>query len=524
MTAAVTAGPFVMGLDFGTESVRAAICDVEGTLVGLAAQPYRTALPRPGWAEQDPREWWSAASTAVPLALRDAGLSPAQITGLSCDATTMTVVCADSDGAPLRPAIMWMDLRAVEQAGRAAESASVARLYNGGGTMPASAEWYPFKAAWLKENDPDVYRRAAYVVDAADWLSHQLTGQWGVNINSAAERMYYNRDHGGWPTDFYDEVGAGDVFEKLPSSIIDLGSTIGLLTPAAASDLGLLPGTPVAQGGGDAWTGQIGLNVLAPGRMALITGSSHVLSGQSATPVHGAGFFGAFTDAVVPGQYTVEGGQASTGSVLRWFRDGFARDVLEQASRTGANPYAVLDERARHVPIGADGVIVNEYFQGNRTPYCDGQARGMIWGLSLHHGPEHVYRAIQEGVCYGTEHIRRVLAQAGHEVTELVACGGVTRSPDWIQMHADVTGLPITLPRVSDATALGTCILAATGAGLFDSVQAAATAMVHTARTLEPDREKNEQYRFFVDRYVEAYPQMRESNHVLTDHVARQQQ
>lgn len=513
-------GPFVMGIDFGTESCRVAIMTIEGTPITFAATPYRTHHPRSGWAEQSTDDWWDALTASTTRCLQDSGLRAEQIEGISYDATTMTVIAMDPAGRALRPAIMWMDVRAVAQAQRADTSRSVARRYNGGGTGPASPEWYPFKAAWLREHEPDVYRATKYLIDAPDWISYRLTGEWTVNINSAAHRMYYDRDEGGWPEDFYADVGAGDVLDKIPDRVLDLGTPVAGLSAQAARDLGLKPGTPVAQGGADAWAGQIGLNVLRPGRMALITGSSHVLSGQSATAVSGSGFFGAYTDGVLPGQYTVEGGQVSTGSVLKWFKDNFAKDVTAAAEAAGENPYDLLNERSRHLPPGSEGLIVNEYFQGNRTPYTDGQARGIIWGLSLHHGPEHLYRAIQEGVCYGTEHILRSMRSAGLEVEEMVACGGATHSADWMQMHADVTGVPIAITQVGDAAVLGSCILAAAGAGLYDSVPAAAEAMVHRTEVLEPDPDRHREYAYFVDAYIDSYPRLREKIHQVQDHIS----
>ena len=128
----------------------------------------------------------------------------------------MSVVALGPDGTALRPAMMWMDVRATEQAARAENSTSVARRYNGGGQAPATAEWYPFKAAWLREHEPGTYRAAHRLVDAPDWVVYRLTGQWSVNINSAAMRMYHNRDCGGWPTQFYADIGCPDVFDKLP--------------------------------------------------------------------------------------------------------------------------------------------------------------------------------------------------------------------------------------------------------------------------------------------------------------------
>ncbi|MGO1510182.1 MAG: FGGY-family carbohydrate kinase [Actinomycetales bacterium] len=512
-------GPFVMGIDFGTESCRVAIFNLVGEPIAFAATPYTTTHPRPGWAEQSEDDWWDAIRTSSHQALQKAGLSGADIAGISYDATTMTVLAMDDNGRAMRPAIMWMDVRAVEQAERASSSSSKARRYNGGGTMPATAEWFPFKSAWLKEHEPETFNGAKYLVDAPDWITYKLTGEWTININSASARMYYDRDNGGWPVDFYEDIGVADVLDKIPGTVNDLGVAVGGLTSAAAEHLGLREGTPVAQGCADAFAGQIGLGVVAPGKMALITGSSHVFIGQTDQPISGEGFFGGYTDSVMPGQYTVEGGQVSTGSVVKWYRDNFAKHLVDEAEAAGRTAYSLMDERAAQIPLGSEGLIVNEYFQGNRTPYTDGRARGILWGLSLHHGPAHFYRAILEGVCYGTEHIARTMRAAGHKVDEIVSCGGATNSEFWMQMHADVTGTPITLTKVPDAVALGSCILAATGAGLHKDIPSAADAMVHTADTIEPDMKAHEEYQFYLDSYIDTYPRMQEPIHKMVDHV-----
>ncbi len=511
--------PYLLGIDYGTESCRAGIFDPTGRCLAAEATTYGLAHPRPGWAEQDPDEWWSALVASVAKAMSAAGATADAIAGLSVDATTCTVVALDGSGRHLRPAIMWMDVRAADQARRIGESTHPARKYNGGGAV--SAEWLPSKLLWLKEREPDTYSGARYLVDAPDWATFRLTGRMTANINTAAVRGYHDRDHGGWPTTFYEEIGLEDVFEKLPPEVLDLGAPVEGLSREAAAELGLNAGTPVAQGGGDAWIGQIGLNVVTPGRMALITGSSHVLIGQSDHPISGQGFFGAYTDAVVPGQYTVEGGQVSTGSVLKWFKDHFCRDETRaEAERRGISAYDVLNERIAAIPPGSDGLIINEYWQGNRTPYTDPLARGIVWGLSLHHTPEHVYRAIQEGVCYGTAHILRAMHDAGFDVQEFVAAGGFTKSPQLMQMQADVSGVPITFTEIGDAVVLGGAILAATGAGLFPSVADAASAMVRETHTIQPDPAVHAAYQFFVDAYADTYPAMRPLIHRMTQKVA----
>lgn len=509
-TLADGSGPYVLGVDYGTESCRVGVFDLSGRPLAATATPYKLTHPRPGWAEQSPDEWWSALVSSTRGAMLSAGVKADQIAGISIDATTCTVVALDGKGRPMRDAIMWMDVRASNQGERIGRSSNPARKYNGGGTGPVSAEWLPSKLLWLKENEHKTYKSATHLLEATDWATFKLTGRLTANVNTAAMRGYYDGDAGGWPTDFYEEIGLGDAFEKLPPEVLVLGETVGTLTKQAAEELGLNQSTVVAQGGGDAFVGQIGLGVVEPGKMALITGSSHVLVGQSANPVYGEGFFGSYTDAVVPGQYTVEGGQVSTGSVLKWFKDNFAVDALTAAGRTGESPYEVLNRQIVNIPPGSDGLMVLDYWQGNRTPYTDSLARGMIWGLTLSHSPQHVYKAIQEGVCYGTAHILRFMAAAGFEVKEFVGAGGFTKARHLMQLHADVSGVPITLTEVGDAAILGGAMLSAVAAGLIDDIPAAARQMVHEKDQIQPDPGRHEEYQFFVDAYANTYPAMRE--------------
>ncbi|MFZ0217320.1 MAG: FGGY family carbohydrate kinase [Candidatus Dormiibacterota bacterium] len=504
--------PHLLGIDLGTESVRAGVFAADGTPLGGAATPYRLSHPRPGWAEQDPDEWWSSLIASVRGAIAEAQVAPETIAGISYDCTSCTVVALDRRDRPLRPAILWMDVRAADQARRIGRTEHPARALGGRG--PVSAEWYPSKALWLKEQEPGIYGQAAHLVDATDWLTHRLTGRWTSSINTASARAYYDEDAGGWPGDFYEEIGLGDVLEKVSGDVLPLGAPVGGLTPAAASDLGLCEGTRVAQGAGDAWAAQIGLDAIGPGRLAVIAGSSHVVTGQSDHALHGAGFFGTYAHAVVPGEYTIEGGQVSTGSIMRWFRDQFCSDLVREAARCGRSAYELLNEESRGIPPGSEGLVCLDYWQGNRTPYVDPQARGIIWGLTLHHTRAHVYHALQEGICYGTAHALRAMRAGGFEIGEFVAaCGGVTRSRDWMQMHADVIGQPIRVTEAKDAAVLGAAALGAVGAGLYPSVHAAAGAMVCEEEVIEPDLERHRAYAPYVEAYVETYPRLRDLIH-----------
>jgi FGGY-family pentulose kinase len=503
-------GPYVLGIDFGTESVRVGVFDTAGTPIVFASQPYPLSHPHPGWAEQQPDEWWSALVAATRRALAESGVAGREIAGLGADCTSCTVVAMDEQFRVLRPAILWMDVRAAGQARRIAASGHPALKYNGYGSV--SAEWLPCKVLWLKENAPETYRHARHIGEFVDWLTHRLTGQWTASINNASIRGYYDRAEGGWPDDFYEQIGLGDALSRFPPRVLGMGEVAGTLLPEVAGELGLPPGIPVAKGGADAFVAMIGLDVLRPGKLAFITGSSHVCLGQSATPLHARGIFGAYTDALLPGQYTVEGGQVSTGSVVKWFKDNFCGKEAVLAAARSVDVYTILDELARPLPPGSEGLVVLDYWQGNRTPYVDPEARGIIRGLSLKHTTGHLFRAILEGVAYGTEHILRTFRANGIAVDEMVAAGGPTRSPLWMQIHADVSNVPIVLTAVPDAAALGSAILGAVAAGLFPNVQSAAARM-------EPDPAVHEAYKFYVDQYISTYPPLQALIHETVRHV-----
>jgi FGGY-family pentulose kinase len=510
----MTEGPYLLGIDMGTGGARAGIFDPQGGIKGIHTTEWETKFPRPGRAEQDPEEWWRCIVVAVRGALENAQISPDAIAGISVDSTSATVVAATKDGKHLRPALLWMDVRAADEAEEIAATGDDALKYAGYGAV--SAEWGVPKGLWLRKNEPEVYNRADYIVDCTDWLVHRLTGEWTMSLNHAAGKYFYDR---GWPVSLYEKLGATDLLEKFPERILPIGENVGGLRSDIAAELGLTAGTPVAEGAIDAYAGAIGLGVVEPGKMALITGSSHVMIGQSATPLHAEGLWGSYTDAVIPGEWTVEAGQVSTGSIVAWFRDNLAHITMDRSEKEGISRYQVLDELARKVPRGSDGLVMLDHFQGNRSPYSDPRSRGVFWGLTLGHGEGHMFRAILEGICFGTENIFETMRNNGYPPEEVVISGGPTASRLWMQMHADVSIVPITLTDVTEGPLLGSAMLAAVGAGVHADLPTAARHMVRTVETIEPDAEAHEEYQFNYRAYVDTYEAMKELNNRMAKHV-----
>lgn len=493
--------PYFIGVDGGTEGLRAGVFDARGNPLAFASTAYPTRFPRPSWSEQDPADWWQALGQSVRKAVVEARVSPKDIAAIGLDTTCCSVVALDAKGDPVRPALIWMDVRSAEQARRIAACGDEALRVNGYG--PVSAEWMAPKSLWLKEHEPQNFAAARYICEYQDYLNHKLTGRMVGSLNNASIRWYYDNSRGGFQRSLFEKVGLGEVLGKFPPEIVPMGQVIGPLTIQAAEHLGLPQSTPVVQGGADAFVAMVGLAVVQPGRLAFITGSSHLHLGLSEKALHSRGIWGTYPDAVVKGLYTVEGGQTSTGSVIAWLR-----------RLMGEPDYGPLNEKAAKLPPGAEGLVVLEHFQGNRTPHTDPDSRGVISGLTLKHGPEHLFRAVIEGVAFGTEDIFATMRQAGYTPQEFVLCGGATRSDLWMQIHADVSGVPLRLTKVADAPALGSAILAAVGAGHYASISEACTQMVTFTRTIEPDMDKHQAYRPLLEAYRATYRNLKDTLHV----------
>ena len=511
------AGKHVLGIDCGTQSLRTAIVDLEGNVVASATQECPIVHPRVGWAEQNADDWWAAARATVPQALSEAGLSKFDIAGIAVDGTSCTVVVTDKEGRPLRPVILWMDQRAHEQAERITATGDPILRYVGGSDSP---EWMLPKSLWLKENEPEIYEQAHWVFEGTDWLLYRLTGEVTCSLNEVTCKWNYARPEGGWSNGMLRAVGLMDLKCKWPTRICAMGEQVGELSPDAADELGLATGTPVSEAGIDAYAAMIGLNVVKPGRMALVMGSSTCHMALCSEGIFDTGVWGPYPEALLPDLWVLEGGQTATGSIVKWFKDQFGAAQIAEAGERGIDPYEVLDEQAAGVAPGCEGLVCLDYFQGNRTPLRDPLARGMIWGLSLPHTPAHLFRAIYEGTAMGTRHILEDIGRGGFKAEGIYACGGGAKSRLWLQIHADVCQVPIMLTHEPEATVLGTAICAAVGAGLFGSIPEASEQMVRVTDQIDPNLDNRETYDFYFDKYVRTYRQMKGLMH----EVARQTQ
>jgi FGGY-family pentulose kinase len=497
--------PLFAGIDVGSASVRAGLYDRAGKRHAFAVRPIKQFHPSEGFVEQSSQDIWAAAAAAMRQAVADARVDPARVVGIGVDATCSLVasdaeggpVSVAEDGAPERDIVMWMDHRAADETAAINATRDPALDYVGG---EVSIEMELPKALWLKRHRPEAYANTARLRDLADHLVWKLTGEDVGSVCTLGCKWNYLSHEKRFPEAMLSAVGLHDLLGKAPANILPLGSVAGRLTASAAGELGLEAGIAVATGIIDAHAGGLALVGAHPeGTLALIGGTSNCHMLVSRQPVMVPGVWGPYFGAMLPGWWLAEGGQSAAGALIDWTvrQSAVFAEVEKQATVEARHPFEVLNRLTDDL-IAREGrptrhLHVLPDHHGNRSPRANPAARGSVNGLTLEEGPDalaRLYLATIEALAYGTRHIIEAMNAAGHNVERIVMCGGGTKNPLLMQIHADAIGLDIHLVEDDDAVTLGAGILAATAAGAFPDIVTASTAMVrpgscYTARAAE---------------------------------------
>jgi ribulose kinase len=497
----------MLALDLGTESVRVGAFDEQGGLVASARETYPTSYPHAGWAEQDPQDWWAAVLAALRTTTDQ--VRGRSVVGLGLATTASTVAVLDASNRPLRPAILWMDGRAHLEARRTSQVHHPVMRYCGG---EDAVEWLVPKAMWLAVNEPVHYAEAAHIVEALDYVTYRLTGHWvGSRMNAVCKWNYSARD-GGFQPELYAQLGVPDLCDKLPPDVLAVGELVGPILPGVLEQIGMTGSPMVAIGGIDAHMSMISTGALATGEVSLVAGTSVAHVTQIDEPVYTPAIWGPYPDALLKDRWLIEGGQVSGGVVLRWAAESLLGRNREDTQR--------LIEDASRVPAGSNGLLVLDYFMGNRTPYRDARLRGAVLGLTLGSKPEEVYRASVESVAYGTRNVLQSFSEAGIPVQRITVSGGIQHNSLWLQTTADVLGLPLELVTSDNLTLSAGAACAATVGGLYPSLVQAAEAFRAGSTPVEPDLDLKDVYDDGFARYREATAALTPISHQLADRAA----
>lgn len=477
--------PHYMGIDISTTSAKAIVIDDTGTVLAIGSTSQPVSQPKPLWSEQDPADWWSGVQSSIRKALDEANLSGEAIVGIGLTGQMHGLVMLDDVGKVLRPAILWNDQRTQTQCDWMTERIGFDRLIELTGNQALTGFTAP-KLLWVRDNEPDVYRRCAQVLLPKDYIRYKLTGEFGTDLAGASGTSMLNVAERNWSGEVLDALEIPRAW--LPD--VHEGTTVtGRISNDAADLTGLSVGAPVVAGGGDQAAGAVGMGCVTPDTVGVTVGTSGVVFAPLAEYAYEPqGLLHAFCHAV-PNTWHFMGVMLSAAGSLSWYKDTLAPEMS----------YDDLLAEAADIPAGSDGLYFLPYLSGERTPYPDPDARGAFIGLTTRHTRAHMTRAVLEGVAFGLKDIFSLIAETGlpDDVKARISGGGA-RSPFWQQIIADVLNVPLLNVNTPEAGAFGAATLAAVGVGAFESVYDATTALVQMGGTVHPGAN--------VSTYAERYP------------------
>jgi xylulokinase len=503
-------GSLLMGIDVGTFSSKGVLCAVTGEVLAEHQMEHGLSVPRAGWAEHDADAvWWHDLCAISRALLSRANAAADDVAAIAVSALGADLVPLDAQGRALRPAILYgIDTRSGQEIADLNARFGAGDMANLSGMSLTSQAVGP-KILWLRRNEPDILAQTAYLCSASSFLVYRLCSAYVLDYHTASFfNPLFDIRALAW-SDRYAGAIVGDI--ALPR-LSWPGEVIGAVTPEAALETGLRPGTPVTTGTMDIVSEALSVGVLHPGDLMIMYGTTTCL--VLVLPEMAPSETMWLTPYGLPGLYALAGGMATTGAVTRWFRDHFAQQDMAIQSAGGPDAYAALTAEAAAIPPGSEGLVMLPYFSGERTPLHDPDARGVIAGLSLAHGRGHLYRAILEATAYGVAHNLATMRAAGAVPQRVVAVGGGAKSDLLLQIVSDVAGIEQELPAQTIGASYGDAFLAGLATGLVRLSDLPAT-WVHTARRFVPDPARHAHYEDYYRVYRDLYRHTADDVHTL---------
>lgn len=502
----------LLGIDLGTSGVKAALfAGHDGQVLASAFVEYPLFHPQPGWAEQNPEDWWQATITAVRACLQQGeqrGMYPQDVCGLGLSGQMHGVVLLDANSQVLRPCIIWADQRSDEQCQWITERVGLAKLIEYT-SNPALPGFSAPKVLWVRDHEPEIFARARLLLLPKDYIRYRLTGQAALEISDAAGTCLLDVKRGGWSHELLDAIG---IDPMLLPPVIAAEEIAGTITPEAATLTGLPVGIPVAGGGADNACGAVGNGVVQSGLALVSIGTSGVVLAHANAPqvdtsgpvpkVH------TFNHAV-PRAWYLMGVTQSAGLSLRWLRDNLGGSERTLEYWTGLDAYELLSKEAAQAPVGSSGLFFLPYLQGERTPHLDAYARGGWIGLSSIHDRRHLIRSVLEGVAFSLKDCFTILSEQGLRIEQVRVTGGGAKSAIWRQIIADILNIELVTTNAQEGPAFGAALLAGVASGMYRSIQQACERTVQPVEQTVPDPTCVTLYARAYETYRALYPALK---------------
>ena len=487
---------WLLGMDVGTGGTRAVVVDGEGKLIAGASsehEPFKTA--HPGWAEQDPGDWWRAAQASIRVALAAAPEPQEPIAAIGLTGQMHGAVMLDENGAVLRPALIWCDTRTQPECDWLTEKIGYERLIELT-CNPALPNFTVTKLLWVREHQPEIFAKIRHIMCPKDYVRYRLTGEFAIDVQEASGTLLLDVTNRRWSKEVAEAAG---IDENWLPNLYESPEMCARISETAAGLTGLAAGTPVVAGAGDQGAGAVGMGILQPGSVSATIGTSGVVFAATAVPTKDPhGRLHTFCHAV-PGLWHVMGVTQSAGLSFRWLKETFFRGL----------DYDALTYAAGKIPAGSEGLEWAPYLLGERTPHLDPEVRAAFAGITTVHTEAHFIRAVLEGVAYSLKDTFTLFGELGIPVTGIRLGGGGARGPLWRKIQAGVYGHAVEVLTAEEGGAFGCALMAGVGAEHWANLDEACAQAIEVAQTIKPDAGDVAAYEAGYAQWRKLYPALK---------------
>ncbi|RAK07216.1 xylulokinase [Halanaerobium saccharolyticum] len=489
---------YSLGLDIGTSAVKALLMDQNGEIVAENSEGYLLATPQSGWAEQNPEDWWEASQKVIKDLISENEIDNSKIEAISFSGQMHSSVFLDKNMEIIRPAILWSDTRT---------SAECEEIYERVGGIeklaelvsnPALEGFTAPKILWLRNNEPENFKKLEKVLLPKDYIRYKLSGELGMDLSDAAGTLLCDVKAEDWSAEMMEKL---ELEKSIMPPVLKSVDIVGPVTAEAAEQTGLSTSTKIVAGGADNACGSIGSGIIKAGRVMASLGSSGVVVAQTdQAKADPEGRIHLFNHAV-PNSYYMMGVVLSAGMSFKWMKEEMFNNELD---------FEQLNKEAAAVAAGSEGLTFLPYLYGERTPHADADARGVFFGISGKHQRGHFIRSVMEGVSFALKDSLELIKARGVEIDEIRLIGGGANSELWQQITADIFGETISLINIEQGPAFGAAIIAGVGAGVFSDFESIVEELVEVVKTVEPITENVKKYRRNYEIYQGLYGDLKD--------------
>lgn len=492
-------GSYFIGVDIGTTSTKAIVFSATGEIKSISNRGYPIVVPQPGWAEQNPEEIFSHVLLAMQEAIYRAAVPSSTIAAIGFSGAMHSLIAVDAGGKPLMPAIIWADNRSIEQTAHLKQAGIGHALYLRTGT-PIHPMSPLTKLLWMRQFAREIFQQAAKFISIKEYVFHKLFNRFVVDYSIASATGLLNLRQLQWDATALDYIGISSdrLSELVPTTYVLRG-----MKREYAEQIGLDINTPIVVGASDGVLANLGVGAIHSHQIAITIGTSgavRTVVPQPLTDTKGR----TFCYALTADRWVIGGPSNNGGTVLRWLRDEFCQPEVRLAKQMGVDPYQVMIKAAAEVPLGAEGLLCLPFLSGERAPYWNAAARGIFFGVGLHHQRSHFIRAVLEGILFNMYGITLALQELVNTTPEIRASGGFARSAIWLQMMADLFGYEVSVPQVYEGSGFGAAVLAMVAVGYLAQLDDVDT-LVRVDDRYQPDLDRTQHYHQLYEIYDRLY-------------------